>query len=224
MNVMFKIQEYSQPLPHPAGIALTYAALNFSFGSLAWPSRPTPAPSTLSLTQYPDNDIKDLDDSLKINVSTKRTGRSYSLKHIKSQGALLSSSTILPPSAKVVIGSLEEERRKFSSQSKSKASGSVHFSSESVNGRRSSSSSPHKSVVHQQAHTSLFEQRQAIVDALGSEAFLEDSLYEKRKGDISKEARRRLTMSSKVGYMQDRISNPSMVRIVYLFLVLFFLG
>ncbi|KAL5485309.1 hypothetical protein ACEPAI_7951 [Sanghuangporus weigelae] len=180
VNVMFKILEAASPdspfhtlsLPRPIGIALSYAALNFSFGSWAWPSRPTPAPSSVALDE------------------------SGKLKNIKSSGALLSTSTILPPSAKVVIGSLQGEKRQQGVGLETIPE--LPYAQEL---------SPSKTVVHQQAHTSLFEQRQAVISALGPEAF--QSPLE--RAEVSKLARTRLTMSSKAGYMHDRIITPSMM-------------
>ena len=182
---MFKILEATcsesplndPSLRRPVGIALSYAALNFSFGSWAWPSRPTPAPSSVALDE------------------------SGKLKNIKSSGALLSTSTILPPSAKVVIGSLQGER--------SQPGAGLETIPELPFGQ---DLSPNKTVVHQQAHTSLFEQRQAVISALGPEAF--QSPFE--RAEVSRLARTRLTMSSKAGYMHDRIITPSMVSITAL--------
>lgn len=189
---MFKILESASPespmsslsLRRPAGLALTYGALNFSFGSWAWPSRPTPVPSSTGLDEH-----------------------SNKLQKIKSSGALLSTSTILPPSAKVVIGSLEEGRRNASDRA-------VESGSFSSKENRSSN----ENTMHHQAHTSLFEQRQAVVAALGPEAF--QSPLE--KAEISQLVRTRLTMSSKAGYMHDRIITPSMVSCLFLVEFLFF--
>ena len=163
----------SLSLLRPAGLALTYGALNFSFGSWAWPSRPTPAPSSAGLDSHADR-----------------------MQKIKSSGALLSTSTILPPSAKVVIGSLEGGKTNL-------GKGAVDIPSSPIKEDRGS----YKNVVHQQAHTSLFEQREAVVAALRPEAF--QSPFE--RAEISQLVRTRLTMSSKAGYMHDRIITPSMV-------------
>ncbi|EJD02859.1 alpha/beta-hydrolase [Fomitiporia mediterranea MF3/22] len=181
VNVMFKLIEAtsSDPslstlsFPRPVGLALTYAALNFSFGSWAWPSRPTPTPSSAALDE-----------------------RAEKLKHIKSSGALLSSSTILPPTAKVVIGSLEERKLRNGAAIPAVTASSLQ-----------DDWSPNKTIVHQQAHTSLFEQRQAVITALGPETF--QSPFE--RAEISQLARTRLTMSSKAGYMHDPIITPSMM-------------
>ncbi|KAI5123042.1 hypothetical protein M0805_000478 [Coniferiporia weirii] len=178
VNVMFKIIEATTPnsplshlsLPSPAGLALVYAALNFSFAAWTCPSGPTPSPSSAALD-----------------------ASSASLKRASSSSVPFSSYSVLPPTAKVVIGSLDEENRKLLR--------AVEPSSEDL-----SQWDPSKNVVHQQAHASLFERHQAVQKALGPI----EGKTPLEKTRISQLAGSRLTMSSKAGYMHDRIITPSM--------------
>ncbi|THH03434.1 hypothetical protein EW145_g6259 [Phellinidium pouzarii] len=178
-NVVFKIIETvstdspvsTLSLPRPAGLALAYAALNFSFGAWICPSNPTPTPSSTSLA---------------------------GLKLANGSGAPPSVSSTLPPIAKVVVGSLDEEKRKnrvgFADDAEL-TDGDVYQWDSS------------KNVVYQQAHASLFERHQAVHKALGSGA----STFASEKARISQIAGGRLTMSSKAGYIHDRIITASMV-------------
>ncbi|KAH8119086.1 alpha/beta-hydrolase [Phellopilus nigrolimitatus] len=185
VNVMFKILEASAPgsslstlsIPRPAGLALTYAALSFSFASWAWPSSPTPSPSSLSLDTA--------------------TGISKSSNNASSS---LSTSSTLFPSAKVILGSLAEEKKK-------NGTGSMDGEDVEYEAGTAEQWTPSKTVVYQQAHTSLFERQQVMRKALKPVVTRTPSVMTR----LSQMAGARMTMSSKAGYMHDPIITPSMM-------------
>lgn len=169
---MFKIIEASSPahhlcsllLPHPRALALTYAALNFAFGSWVWP---------LSRAQMTEED----------NANA-----------LKQRIPSFVASTPLSAD-RLIIGPMDESKRALFNDS-------MQFE---LNHRSSSTAI---NAMHDLAHASLLEAQNIVVDSK-SFSSRRSSIGDSESQQVD---RSRVILSSKAGYIHDRILNPSMVR------------
>ena len=183
---MFKIIEASYPthhlhslsLRHPRALALTYAALNFAFGSWVWPSSRVQAPSHSDSTMDEDKDEKALKQRIPSFVATS-----------------------LPSADRLIIGPMDESKQSLFSDS-------MQFELDNDN----PSSSSGINTMHDLAHASLLEAQQIVLGSVSSSSSRRSSFT---KSDPPNANHTRVTLSSKAGYIHDRILNPSMVSVYH---------
>ena len=237
-NVMLRILEHNAalpkdgvPLPKPVGVALAYAALNFSFTNWAWPSAPTPAPSSddiagaallLGQPAPKPGSVEHAEMQRQIQaVATELQAHHVSRSQIRSRGHRKSRADI-PPIPEPHIGPMNKDVA-------AKNTLAVAVVEELGDEALDVHETMHAPIVHQRAHASLFERhledaRSKSRDRNGHELRRVDSVEFDRFESVGKQVYElqskmheespepRLTMSSKNGYLHDRIISPTMVR------------